>query len=252
MKTTVCALFALLLLWGCQKEVSYEGGVPPTIRKCIDCPYLPICDSSQFVYVNTSARGVDTVRSVVHVLGDTVINGQQYNSVSAFGAFSNGLYYNCPNAEYRAFLQTAGLGINIDSALHALTQQMPNLPANLIHVPDRYLATILKANANVGDTWTDTVYSVSLPAVASALVAMDYTLQEKGISYTVLGNNYSNVMHVKAVMRLNVSSLIQLPPVPQVNVTTDYYLSKGVGLIEMKVTNNGNTQLLSQLFSYHL
>ncbi|HEY0750680.1 MAG TPA: hypothetical protein VGD26_05980, partial [Chitinophagaceae bacterium] len=61
-----------LFLAGCKKEYSYEGGY--INDNCINCAYLPVCDSSQFTYIDSTLAGVDTVRTTMFLLGDTMIN----------------------------------------------------------------------------------------------------------------------------------------------------------------------------------
>ena len=116
-------VFVLLIFLSCKKEYSYEGGL---YRKCIGCEYLPLCDSSVFVYVD-SANTVDTLPGVVRVGNDTTINGIKYNHVTGFAAFPTGLLYNCDGGDYKTILDLVSLGINGDSLVQVLlgTIQLP-------------------------------------------------------------------------------------------------------------------------------
>ena len=104
-----------LFLAGCKKEYSYEGGY--INDNCINCAYLPVCDSSQFTYIDSTVAGVDTVRTMMFILGDTLINGNKFSKITPLAAFSQGLLYNCNNQEYKSFFSIAGLGINLDSVV---------------------------------------------------------------------------------------------------------------------------------------
>src|SRR5215211_3500412 len=101
---------------GCKKEYSYEGGVQ---RKCIGCEYLPLCDSSVFVYVDSS-NTIDTLTGIVRVGRDTSIDGTSYSHVTGFVAFPDGLLYNCDGGNYKTILDISSFGINIDSIVQAL------------------------------------------------------------------------------------------------------------------------------------
>ena len=110
--------FSVVLL-GCKKEYSDEDGAQSAL-KCVNCSYLPLCDSSQFVYVNATATGTDTTRNTVSILGDTVVNGKKFTRVSSIAAFDQGLLYNCDNQEYKVLVSLAALGVNTDSLKKAL------------------------------------------------------------------------------------------------------------------------------------
>ncbi len=84
----------------------------------------------------------------------------------------------------------------------------------------------LKDNSPAGTTWNQTV-NLTVPAIPFPVpVTLTYTLAEKGISRTVNGVAYTNVIH----MTMAISSSI----IPAANLTTDiqsYYAPK-FGLIE--------------------
>lgn len=98
------AFGVLAIILSCQKEISFEG--EGTTLKCVNCSYLPFCDSSVFVYVNTTANGVDTVTSIPRILGDTTVNGHKFTKISAVSFFNEGLLYNCANEEYKVLFST--------------------------------------------------------------------------------------------------------------------------------------------------
>jgi hypothetical protein len=239
----ICAVGLIL---SCQKEISWEGETSSV--KCVDCSYLPFCDSSVFVYVNTSTNGVDTVTSIPRILGDTTINGQKFTKISAVSFFDEGLLYNCANEEYKVLFSTASLGLDIDSIVNELLQQLPiPIPPNLIQVPSQFKTTILKAGASVNQSWTDTLFSVSQPPLFSLFAGVKYTIAAKGVQRTVLQKSYSNVIHVKGEVVLN-SPLGAMP----LGTTIDYYFAKDVGFIEIEVNDGTSVQMNSKLYSYKL
>jgi hypothetical protein len=54
----------------------------------------------------------------------------------------------------------------------------------------------------------------------------------------------------KCGLSISVSGL-PVPPLP-LDVATDYYLSRGVGLVEVEIRQDGVPQLLSKLWSHRL
>src|SRR5829696_4700606 len=155
MKYLLCLLLTALVAFACQKEIDFEGGtapnpIPPV--RCTSCSYLPVCDSTQLTYVDSSAAGLDTTVSVLSILGDTTINGTKFTRVSPSAVFSQGLLYNCDGGNYRIYQEIPNLGIDIDSLVQSI-----GLPPGVITVPSHVQTTILKSGANAGATWSDTI-----------------------------------------------------------------------------------------------
>jgi len=237
---------AFLIILSCQKEI--EHPTEASNVKCVDCTYLPFCDSSVFVYVNTTANSVDTITSVPRILGDTTINNQKYTKISAVSFFNQGLLYNCSGEEYKVWFNLASIGLNLDSIKNIILQQLPlPIPPNLIQIPSTFQTTILKANASACQNWMDTIFNISQPPLFSAFAGVKYTISEKGVQRTVLGKAYNNVIHVKGEVVLN-SPLGNLP----LGFVIDYYFAKGIGFIEIEVRNATTVQLNSKLLSYKL
>jgi len=239
--------------FSCQKEL--EGDVTPTTpttntptpaapaaKVCINCEYLPVCDSSVYVYVDSTASGIDSNRSVVKILKDTLVGGVKYSGVSTLGFFDNGAYYNCDAQEYKVLFKASDLGLNIDSLFGALFQNLPITPGTLPK-PNTLKATLLKANAAAGTKWKDVLYSVNLILV-NIEVAMESELVAKFPSRSVLSKSYNDVIQVKSNIRVaagiagntNVSELV-------------IYYAKGVGIIEARISDDQGLQLVRKLFS---
>lgn len=95
----------------------------------------------------------------------------------------------------------------------------------------------LKENAVVGETW---IYSGPmsdkiLGQVASEPYTIVAKLVEKGITHTVAGKAFTNVIHVKYIKNPNSGPTTDL---------YDYYIAKGVGMVERKTVDGGSNSLL--------
>jgi len=96
----------------------------------------------------------------------------------------------------------------------------------------------LNDNEAVGYTWNG-------QAVAdNPLVIGTYkgTILEKDISKTVLGKNYTNVIHTQVVLTLTILGTAG-------DLTCDFYTAKGIGIIEMD-TDDGTEKTTSKLIDY--
>ncbi|MDB5253139.1 MAG: hypothetical protein JWP27_2308 [Flaviaesturariibacter sp.] len=256
MRRTFLLLFIFtvaLAIGSCKKEYSFEGDLEPG-KHCIDCAYLPLCDSSTFRYVDSTAAGVDTLDNIVYILSDTTVHGVRYSSVSGFDQLGQGLLYNCANGDYRLLVAVPDMGINIDSIVNDFIQANPlpiPIPLPTISLPTQFSTRIVKTSLPVNGTWTDTVYSLTIPFLANVFVGIDYTILEKGVTRSVLGKSYGNVIHVQGKVRAAVSATgFPIPPIP-LDFATDYYLAKDVGLVEVDIRQDGIPQLSSKLWSYH-
>ncbi|RYZ24343.1 MAG: hypothetical protein EOO16_01255 [Chitinophagaceae bacterium] len=259
------AAFLLLLVISCQKEISLEGsGLLPSVNdpRCINCTYLPFCDSSEFTYL---VDGTDTLGGAVRLLGDTTIGGQRFSKVGGYAVFDGGLYYNCANAEYRGAFPLAQFGIDADSlrallqpALDSLLPIPGSTPA--LAFPDPFYTTILKANAPAGSTWTDTVLTVNLPVGQPPAVfnvrlfaGVQYTYPEKDITRSVLGRSYANVQHVQGKLTIGTAAQIPVPlPLPAPTNTVDIYFAKDIGVVEIRIADAGVESSRAELLRYRL
>jgi hypothetical protein len=234
-----------LLVMRCQKELKYD--IPKTSKICINCDYLPVCDSSNFVYVDATAAGVDTNRNVVRILRDSVIQGKKFTAITTFGFFSSGAWYNCDNGDYQTLISTADLGINIDSLIKIFSGGLP-LPPGAIKFPGQIKITPLKSNAAAGSSWKDDIYTLNVPPLVNISVSLDSKLVEKLPSKTVLGKSYSDVLHVQS--KLNATS--SLGGNTPLDFTLDVFYARGVGIIEGQSADATGGGINRKLFSYKL
>jgi hypothetical protein len=245
MKHLLSLLALFIVLIACQREINFGDGTNNAAnRRCTSCSYLPVCDSTKLVYVDSTAFGTDTTRSTLAILGDTTINGRKFTRVTPFAAFGQGLLYNCDGGEYRIYQDVPHLGIDIDSLVQSLG--LP-FPIGAIPIPSKIETTILKSNAAAGATWSDTVFRFSPLPIISILAKLDYKIEEKGVQRVVSGKGYSNVIHVSS--KLNI--VVPLVPIP-VDVSVDYYFANDVGIIETKTVSNGTMQVQSRLLQYKI
>jgi hypothetical protein len=219
----------VFLLPACQKEVSFEKGINNS-KNCINCDYLPVCDSSYFEYVDSTANGIDTNKNIVTVLSDTTINSTRFHRVNTLGFFDNGLLYNCDAQQYKIVLNFSDLGFDPADIIDSLLQGFP-FPTGTITLPSQAQVIILKANVNAGDTWVDNLYKLNNP-LFNIQLDMKHTLLQKLSTKNVLGKNYNDVIEVRSAVHL---SLPQTPP--SVYTTLNIFYTKGVGVIESSVTN---------------
>lgn len=244
MRKPGCWIVIGLLLFSCQKEIGTGEDLanPASNLRCTSCSYLPVCDSTQLTYVDSSAVGVDTIGSTLSIAGDTTINGRKFTRVSPSAVFSEGLLYNCDGGEYRIYQPVPGLGIDFDSLIQSI-----GLPGGTVTLPSHIQTTILKSGANAGVTWSDTVFKFSPFPLIEVVAKLDYKLEQKGVQRTVFNKVYNNVIHVSS--KLNV--VIPLMPLP-FDVRIDYYFADGVGIIETRTTSSGVVQSQSRLYKYKI
>jgi hypothetical protein len=208
----VAIIIGSILLVACQKELSLENGGAPTnpggggggvsSADCKSCIYLPLCSGSWLKYADTLQSGITSESTdTATFVRDTTIASKVFQKfrTSLQGTFT---YYNCTAGE------TNLITYNATTSGGSTVQKAEILP--------------LKANEAVGGTWT---YFLTNPA--GQQVAYENTVVAKGISRTVNGRNYPDVIHVSTTVSINVPLLG--------NITTneaDYYYARGVGLIE--------------------
>ena len=199
MKKTFLPILALLLTaTACKKSDSI-----PTV---VLAKYLSTSSGSTWNYrLLNNVTGSITNYVLASTNRDTTINGKAYHVFTNSNTGVNE-YYLVSGNDYYAFRT---LGLTLANA----------------QLEDLYL----KDNSPVGTSWAQTV-NLTVPGVPLPVpVTVTYTIQEKGMSKTVNGIVYTDVIHISGVIT---SSLI-----PAASLTTDIqnYFARKYGFIE---TNN--------------
>ena len=167
--------------------------------------YLSISAGSTWNYRlvnNLTATSTDYVLASTN--RDTSINGKAYHVFTNSNTGNNEYYFNTGN-DYFTF-RTLGALSNVQ-------------------LEDLYL----KDNSIVGTSWPQTV-NLTIPGVPFPVpVTITYTIQETGISKTINGIAYTDVIHI--------SGKITSTLLPPANLVTDIhnYFARKYGIIE---TNN--------------
>lgn len=196
MKNTYLALFTLLItVCSCKKSSDTNAAGDDKFMS------LTPASSWQLRLVNNTTI-TTTNYTVTSTSRDSTINGKAYHVFTNSNTGGNE-YYNITASDYYTF-RTLGLALG--------SQQVETI--------------YLKDNAPMGTVWSQSI-NVTVPGVPIPVpVTLTYTLTEKGISRTVNGIAYTNVIHIS----MGISSSL----VPSASLTSDiqsYYAPK-VGLIE--------------------
>ena len=130
---------------------------------------------------------------------DTTIDAKIYKKITATSGVS---FYNCTNGETNvvAYQQVSNNG----------------------NVLQKYQATMIKANAAIGTTWTDNITNTG------QTVVQNFKIKSKPSSRNVGTFNFSDLIVV------SLESGVDFPGVGFIPVSfTYYYYAKGVGLVEV-------------------
>jgi hypothetical protein len=213
-----------ILLSSCQKELdgvvnnNTTGGGAGTggggsVAECKNCIYIPICDGSVYKYVDTVVNvgvppTITNYNYTLRVLADTTIGGVVFQKTKNEDATLNPIsYYNC-NAGI-----TTSINYNAVSTGGTSVSEIRQV--------------LLKANAAVGDTWTNTInYS-------GQTVTFTNKIMQKGVARTVNGITYNDVIVIKVDGEVSAFGVV-LP------FSTGYnYCAKGIGAIESYSETSG-------------
>lgn len=187
-----------LLIISCQPEYN-PGPIDPPVT------YMPATAGSTWNYelINNIPPATTTPFILTSTTSDSAINGKSYrvftNSISA------NEYYNVTGNEYYNFR---------------------NLPAALGSSSVEYL--YLKDNVDVGASWSQT-YPVMVSGV-SLNATLTNTIAEKGVSKTVNGATYNDVIHITTTVGVSIGGV----PLPADAITSDiqsYYAAR-IGMIQ--------------------
>lgn len=191
---------------GCGFSISCSGTTPVSNSNCKTCSYVPLCVGSKYSYNDTTSGNISVRNSDLLSSVDTTIDAKIYQKITA----SNGVgFYNCTNDE------TTAIGYQLVS--------------NNGNTLQKIKLTMLKANAPVGTSWSDTVINPS-----GQTVIQNLKIVNKGISKTVGSFNFPNVIEVE------LETGIDIPGSGYFAFTISVYTyARGVGLVEMTTGNFG-------------
>ncbi len=212
---------------GCQFKITTTA---PSTSDCKECIYIPICLGSKYEYVDSmiSPNFGDTgfTTTVIPRLSnfissdDTAINGRGFKKMGiSDGSTTNYAYLNCFNGETTT----------IDYQSQSITSGNVMTEINSVE---------LKANASVGTSWTDS------SVVAGNKLYRAHTIMQKDISRVLLGVTYTNVI------RVSVNETVQTSQGLTPAGVTEYYIAKGIGLIETVGYGQNPSNGLTYVF-YH-
>lgn len=200
--------FALILLLTVTTGCGIKEVIPPPSSNTnvsgvsSSNSYQPVSEGSTWVY-NNSVIGGTTVQSTIKMTGGTTkFAGKTYynaSSISTGQAASNGYFYN-------------------DSNVYIVRSSSSAAPGLVVNM--EYLDTRLP----VGGTWTT-------PATDGGIIngvpaQMVGTIMETGINKTIGNKTFNNVIHTQIDLQYDYGSGFQS------FMLYDYYVAKGVGMIE--------------------
>lgn len=197
----------VLLLQACRKEYSKEDMdlpvvvIPTPVPPPEMCSYSPYKTGSSFNYQYVSVAGNDTVLYTIDVKRDTMLDGTRYSILTSGSAEQ---YVTCTDGIYSLYEQAVVL---------------PN------YKTAAGVRRFLYDYKEPGATWFDTINIVNAGQQQTGL--LQYTMLEKGITKTVLGKVYTDVISVRQDAALLINGTVY----PLNNIAT-YYYAKGVGYIE--------------------
>ncbi|WP_146166542.1 hypothetical protein ABZR88_09915 [Mucilaginibacter yixingensis] len=201
------------------KNTGGDGGSTPLSNADT---YQPVTKGSTWTYaVALSGQNYSTTGTMT---GDrTIFNGKTYYNIAA-----------------TATLQGAASGTSyFYSSQHVYANRGTSIVANVtVEMP--YLIDTVA----VGHTWKAQVNdSGVINGTQGRFVG---TMVERNIAKTVAGKSYSNVMHTQIDLQYNVQGTFQSFG------TYDYYIAKGVGVIELDASAFGMTISNEVLTSYSI
>ncbi len=229
MKTTILTTLAsILLLTSCQKDYSAEYGLVQNnstvagntttnaTDNCKECSYIPTCTGSVYNYkiqrggLQTGNDGSASSYTLTYI-SDTTIGGKLYKKMKG-------------DAQQISFVNCA---TGISTQLYVNPQSNTQISV--------YKITQLKANEPVGATWKD------INTLGNNLSEYSYyKIEAKGITKTVFGKVYNDVIKVRLDVKSEVTGVVQ-----EQSTYSEMYYAKGVGLIECIDYNFSDGSVLS-------
>jgi hypothetical protein len=195
MKKYLPVLISALILFSCQKEFTITDGTTPTAPgggTSAGCnTYMPLTLGTTWTYDYAGNTDIVTV-----VAPDTVINGKTFKRTKS--TYSNTTFLREENGNVYEFAPING---------------------------EQILLNILRANANVGDKWKDTV------SISGLTEIFEHQMIEKNVSLQVDNLSFKDVIH----MRFKVT-LITPFSTDEIQ-TTDTWIGKCVGALQSKTVS---------------
>lgn len=196
MNKYLLAILCTLILFSCQKEFTITDGTTPTVPgggTSSGCnTYMPLTLGTTWTYDYAGNTDIVTVISP-----DTVINGKTFKRTKA--TYSNTTFLREENGNIYEFAPING---------------------------EQILLNILRANANVGDKWKDTV------SINGLIEIFEHQVIEKNVSFKVDNLSFKDVIHMRFKVTLVTpfgSDEIQ---------TTDTWIAKCVGALQSKTVSH--------------
>jgi hypothetical protein len=216
-KVFALGMLYVFVLQSCKKS-STEDVVPSTFQWPAGTgEYAPYTNGSTFTF--ESSTGVPaTIDSFTYtVIKDTNIAGANYKKLVSNNPAAGPTYF-----------------ANYNNGV--LTEVIYNFSFQGFTLPE-LKQTILKDNVAVNATWNETlnipVNGITIP------ITLNYTLQQKDFTKTILGKNYTNCIAVKQVITLPalVATTLGVPADTQIDNT----YAKGVGRVDRAVPSANTT-----------
>jgi hypothetical protein len=180
--------------------------------------YLPLTNGSTWHYsYSTDAGNTDTL-TLQMTGGTTLISGKTYYNISSIDNEGSSMgYFYVGNHNYATRTTDNGTGSSIELQL-------------------------LNDTASVGYTW------ITNPTANGQLggdpVRTMNTIKEKNISRVINGKTFTHVIHTEVQLQYNFGNGFET------SVIYDFYLAKGVGMIETDANTLGTFYETETLFDY--
>jgi hypothetical protein len=226
MRYFLLAILFVVVITGCQKELTGTDIPGSNAVTCKSCEYNPLCEGSYYTFIDTIQGGVVSERTdTIRIIKDSLIGGDKYQELKDNTGTGQRTFFSCKSGV------TTSIALNTSIA-------NPAIPGGGINIPSIKL-TLLKSNEGVGASWKDTVKYDFDPGIGfpiSVLTVYTHTIISKGGTRVVLGKTFNDVIRVKQEIELQIPGFpLPLPPGSTLPVS-DYYYSKGIGLIEYEQT----------------
>ncbi len=222
MKQIFTCLFVIAILsYSCQKSFSIDttatgtggtggggtgGGGGGSATNCKDCEYIPMCDSMVYSYNDTLNGTPSVTNTTLRYVKDSVIGGLTFRQIVA-ASIANSSFLNCTAGATRSIsFNAVGVGGSTASKIDII---------------------LLKANAALNTTWTDTL----LNGVGQTVLYKSKIIA-KGVSKTINTLTFTDVITVETEVGFEVPLL----GFTVLNTMTNSY-AKGVGNVESVIAD---------------